>query len=130
VVKVDTQGAEWEVWRGMQGTVASRPVTVMTEFTPWTFEGRAHPSTFLREISARYHLIDLRPRNMSGGVDETALDCFRVPPEHIDRFVELVAGSSCGWTDLLCIPRAPSWSEDLLEALRPREFFGADKPAG
>lgn len=120
VVKVDTQGAEWEVWKGMQRLVQSRPVTLMTEFTPWTFEGRAQPTQFLRELAEHFHIVDINRKNMAGSFEETAETpaAFHViTAELFDAFTQSVAESSSGWTDLLCIPRLLPQSEDLLAAV-------------
>src|ERR1051325_3416553 len=66
VLKVDTQGAEWEVWMGMRRVIESGPLTMMVEFTPWAFEGRSQPTQFLRELAAQHYIIDINPKNMAG----------------------------------------------------------------
>ena len=109
VVKIDTQGAEWEVWKGMQRLIGDGPVTFLTEFTPWTFDGRAAPSEFLREISRTHELIDIRPKNMAGSfIDSGVVE--HLSMRTIEAFETRVRGSQQGWTDVLCIPRSlPGW---------------------
>jgi hypothetical protein len=116
-VKVDTQGAEWEVWRGLQRTSASLAVTIMTEFTPWTFSGRAEPAAFLREVSEQYDIIHLRPKNLAGAFREAEAPFRRVPAGSFEEFTNTIAGSACGWTDLLCIPRKLPGCGDLADAV-------------
>jgi FkbM family methyltransferase len=117
VVKVDTQGAEWEVWAGMRRLIERGPVTVMTEFTPWTFEGRALPAQFLRSLMDRYAVINMHPKNMAGSFRDGLADVHLVQADSADAFTETVAASRCGWTDLLCIPRQLPGSSRLVDAV-------------
>ncbi len=117
IVKVDTQGAEWEVWTGMRRLVHSGPVTILTEFTPWTFEGRAEPPRFLRELAELYDLIDINPKNMAGSFEDSEAGFHLVASESFGSFTQSVAASAGGWTDLLCIPRGLSHNRELLNAI-------------
>ena len=117
VLKVDTQGAEWEVWVGMRALVQSGLVTLMTEFTPWTFEGRAEPTRFLRELSEHYHIVNINPKNMAGSFKESEADFQLIIPESFEVFTQSVAASAFGWTDLLCIPQRLPHSSQLLETI-------------
>jgi hypothetical protein len=90
---------------------------VMTEFTPWTFEGRAEPAQFLRDVGEHYYITNLNPKNMAGSFQETEAGFHLVPPESFDSFTQSVAASAFGWTDLLCIPRGLPRSGELLDAV-------------
>lgn len=47
-IKIDVEGAEEDVWRGMEGVLArGRPMTIFLEFTPGRYAG---PARFLDEI--------------------------------------------------------------------------------
>ncbi len=50
LVKIDAEGAEYAIWRGMQAIVArNEPLTILLEFTP---DRIADPAGFLAELSA------------------------------------------------------------------------------
>ncbi len=117
VLKVDTQGAEWEVWLGMRRLVQAGPVTLMTEFTPWTFEGRSNPARFLGELAQHYYLVNMNPKNMAGSFQDTDAGFQLIPPQSFERFTRFIAASAFGWTDLLCIPRKLPNSRQLLDAI-------------
>lgn len=59
VVKIDVEGAEYEVWKGMRTTVARHQPTILVEFNP----DYADPVGFLAEIrEAGYNIATITPR--------------------------------------------------------------------
>jgi FkbM family methyltransferase len=101
VAKVDTQGAEWEVIRGMRDLIATGPVTLLSEFTPWTFEGRAAPEDFLALLAQTHIVIGLTPLNLSGSFAPENKG--QRVDDHV-AFTDAVRSSKAGWTDILCLP--------------------------
>jgi FkbM family methyltransferase len=117
IVKVDTQGAEWEVWQGMRTNVESGSVTILTEFTPWTFEGRADPVDFLKQLADRYTLININPKNMAGSFQDADTAYHLVSSVALAEFTRFVAQSAVGWTDILCIPHMLLGHDQLVAAV-------------
>jgi FkbM family methyltransferase len=67
-IKIDVEGAEEQVWAGMQGVLDRSPdITVLMEFN--ALRGRA-PERTLREIAARYRLREL---HLDGVVRDVAI---------------------------------------------------------
>jgi hypothetical protein len=70
-VKIDVEGAEAEVWGGMQRLLERNPtVTVLLEFS-----GRrgADPAALLRDIAGRFPLAELRVNGTVAPIDQAAL---------------------------------------------------------
>jgi FkbM family methyltransferase len=117
IAKIDTQGAEWEVWTGMRRLVQAGPVTIMIEFTPWTFEGRAEPTQFLRELAEHYLLINVYPRNMAGFFQGSQTGFHIIPTGSFESFTQAVDATASRYTDLLCVPVDLYHSRRLVEAV-------------
>jgi len=106
IMKVDTQGAEPEVWAGMERVLAEKFTTVIIEFTPSALVTRVAPLEFLRLIARDAQLYDIRPSIRS------------LDPTRFHEFTEQVSRSRDGWTDLLIVPRKLPGFEELARRLR------------
>jgi FkbM family methyltransferase len=105
IIKVDTQGAEPEVWAGMERTREDRYTTAVLEFTPHALVTRVDPLEFLKMIGRDSEIHDLRP------------SIRRVDPASFGDFTERVSKSRDGWTDLLIVPRKLPGFEELARRL-------------
>jgi FkbM family methyltransferase len=110
LMKIDTQGGEFEVWNGLQQCVRDRFVQGVIEFTPTALENRIQPGKLLARILATHHVLD--------GVARDAHGRFRaLTQEDIARFVSEVRERDCEYTDLVFIPRNLPAVETLLQNL-------------
>lgn len=108
VAKVDTQGAEGLIWRGMQSSVRHRQFSLVMEITPWALASTVAPQHFLEELLAVFHIFNLG----SGRQRFTAIDRPAVP-----HFLDDVAGAEPHWTDILCVSRALPTADRLIERI-------------
>lgn len=85
LVKIDAEGAERSIWKGMARLLARRaPLTVLVEFTPDRY---ADPAAFLRELlETGLALSMIAP---SGEVRPVAPDAVLAGPPHEDRMLVL-----------------------------------------
>ena len=118
IVKIDTQGGEYEVLQGMQEVRKEKFTTFIMEFTPWALASRVDPARFLADICKEGYVLDLYQLKSSppaeeamleGGCPIGALDC--------EQFVSDVASRPEMWTDLLVIPEKLPGATELLERL-------------
>jgi FkbM family methyltransferase len=114
IVKVDTQGGEYEVLQGMRETLASGYVSCIMEFTPWALETRIGPVQFLEDVGRVHHILDLYCLRVAEG------ERYRYPlidPAGYRKFTDAVSSSSAKWTDVLLVPKALPGCEALLDQL-------------
>ncbi len=104
--KVDTQGAEYEVFRGFAGTIKNRTCAGITEFTPFALASRIAPVSFLNDLSENFLVFDL---------DASRARCVEIAPEKFAEFCDYVDRLEHPWTDLLLLPRR---DEALSAAIR------------
>jgi FkbM family methyltransferase len=92
VVKIDVEGAEERVWRGMAGLFArARPLTVFLEFTPFRYDD---PMAFLHAITTQG--FTLGELSISHGVRRvSAADILAGRPDE-DRMLALTRGQKRG----------------------------------
>lgn len=92
-IKIDTQGGEPGVFKGLKHTIASaKPLLVISEFTPWLMARTLDPVEYLAGHFEAFDMYDLGPQR-------DRLD--RVAIETAPEFVENISRSAAGWTDLL-----------------------------
>jgi len=115
IVKIDTQGAEPEVWRGAKVLLRTGLVTVLTEYTPDTFDGREDPVGFLQSLSERFVLVHVRPWNFAAG--DGMPPAGRIDSSSLADFCSGVRSSATRWTDILCIPKELPGAEALAEEI-------------
>lgn len=110
IIKIDTQGGEVEVFRGMDRTMRTRHVAAITEFTPWALATRTNPADWLRQFVADYCIYD---------VSEWPKCCLGAEiAEPIESFVSAVSARASGYTDLLLLKRDLPGLDDLLHRLQ------------
>jgi len=106
VVKIDTQGAEYRVLRGMKTIRSERLVTFVIEFTPHALRSDVEPHELLAALCQTSFVIDLdimrdkRPK--------------LIDPSQCREFAQQIADTPAGWTDLLVIPRDLPDAETLV----------------
>ncbi len=85
LVKIDAEGAEYAIWRGMQAIVArGEPMTILLEFTP---ERIADPAGFLAELAAAgFDLARIDPRH---GVVPASPQAVLEAPAKVDQMLAL-----------------------------------------
>ena len=99
ILKVDTEGAEYEILKGMQETLSNRHVASIWEFQPSFLSTRIDPSLFLEYVSKDAYLFDIGQDH----IEETSVKQIR--RVDIDSFVQEVLSKSNPWTDILVLPR-------------------------
>ncbi len=112
ILKIDTQGGEYEVVEGMRQTMATRLTTFLAEFTPWALETRVNPAEWLRSLLADNHVLDTNIHtNLAFG------SAAGITADRAAQFVETIAGSEHKYTDLAVIPKRLPESAALVERL-------------
>jgi FkbM family methyltransferase len=86
IVKIDAEGAEYDIWRGMRTIVArGEPMTILLEFTPSRY---ADPAGFLAELEgAGFALSRIDPRR---GVARVSAQAVLRAPATLDQMLALV----------------------------------------
>lgn len=112
IVKVDTQGAEPEVFAGMQRLMKERFVTILTEFTPHAMRSRVNPAEWLAALSPDFFIFDAH------NVHPTSNLYHRMPEVRLEGFVERVDANDTKHTDLLLVPKKLPGVEDLVSRVK------------
>jgi FkbM family methyltransferase len=96
VIKIDTEGAEARVWRGMQGVIKRHRPTLLFEFSPILLRqtSEVDPAAFLEEVQGVYDLFIISPQGETAG-----------RPDEIAAIVEKQAASGLSHLDILARPR-------------------------
>jgi FkbM family methyltransferase len=95
-IKIDVEGAEARVWRGMQGIVQRHRPPLLFEFSPYLLRqtSEVDPAAFLAEVQAVYDLFIISPQG------ETAQRA-----DAIADIIDRQAASGLSHLDLLARPR-------------------------
>jgi FkbM family methyltransferase len=99
ILKIDTQGAEPEVFDGMKRLLQERLVTIITEYTPHAIQSRVNPNEWLRGLATDFAVYDAGERAVVLGQKH------RLPKVQLEGFAERVNAKPSQYTDLLLIPR-------------------------
>jgi len=91
IIKIDTQGADYEVFKGMKKTLENKYVTFVIEFTPWAVKNSIDPQNFLEILGSCSYIIDIQSFTL-------------VKDSEYKDFVKKIDNSQSKWTDLLVIP--------------------------
>jgi FkbM family methyltransferase len=110
IVKVDTQGAEFEVFQGMRESIAQGLVTSLTEFTPHALISRVNPAQWLAGLIHDFEVFDIADTEIYLGPGRRL---HPVEAPAIEAFVAAVRERPSGYTDLLLLPRALPGLDDL-----------------
>jgi FkbM family methyltransferase len=86
VIKIDVEGAEWDIWRGMAGLLERRdkPLTIFLEFNPIRYDD---PAAFLDEIEA--HGFSLGDVHLTAGVRVRTREQILAAPPSGDQMLML-----------------------------------------
>ena len=118
VVKVDTQGGEYEVLAGMEKARADRWVAGIWEFTPWALATRTSPDEFLKNLGRDAFVVDLSSASISTTTIESAGSLFReVKHSLFSSFSDQVMSRPEKWTDLLVLPKSLPAVDQLMSKL-------------
>lgn len=105
-MKIDTQGAEPEVFAGGAHTLATHPCVIISEFTPWAIGTRHDPAAFLGRLMETHKVYDLRQDRST---------C--VPVTDAAAFTEEVRTRSETWADILLLPKS---APQIVQAIEER----------
>ena len=111
-VKIDTQGAEFEVFAGLSECIGRRTVAGLMEFFPAGLATRVRPETFLARLLETFIIFDI-------GAGHGRLE--RVTPQNAPLLVSKLKGQSFPYTDLLFFPQNMEGAEDLARRLGSME---------
>lgn len=100
ICKIDTQGAEYEVMRGLRQTLATRHVCCIMEFTPGALQSRVDPAAWLHGFSDSFLLFDLDQMEPPTKRRVAAID-----PADMRPFLDAVSQRPYQWSDVLLVPR-------------------------
>lgn len=102
VVKIDTEGNDWQVIKGLEKLIPQQVVMIIVEYTPALMRKYIEPEEVLSYLNEKYLLL-----NMLTLTPCPYWKCSLIG-EEIDSFKEFaqqVEGFSRGWTDVLAIRR-------------------------
>jgi FkbM family methyltransferase len=99
IVKIDTEGAEHEVYSGFIKTLKEKYCVCIWEFSPQFLSTRIDPLVFLTEISNNCSVFDLGQDHFN---DVTVTP---VPVSGFKKFVADTLERQHQWTDILVVPR-------------------------
>ena len=108
-VKIDTQGAEEEVFQGMRRIMNERFVAGITEFVPSALRSRVAPIDFLSKLLRDHIIYEVSTSGTIGAP---------VSLSNAKEFIDTVEQSPDRWTDLAFIPKGLPAREELLDAFR------------
>jgi FkbM family methyltransferase len=99
-IKIDTQGAEYEVFKGLGALMTEGMTAGITEYTPWALASRIDPLTFLEKLVSTHLVLNL-------GCDHRPdIDpLLSIEAIGLSNFSKAIDDSPSRWTDLLFIPR-------------------------
>jgi FkbM family methyltransferase len=112
IAKIDTQGAEVEVMRGMAGTMAARHVCCIMEFTPGALISRVDPPGWLLGFADRYLLFDLDQME-----PPTKRQVAPIDPVNLRPFLDAVSKRPYQWSDVLLLPKSLPGAGALVKRL-------------
>jgi|WetSurMetagenome_2_1015567.scaffolds.fasta_scaffold08807_3 FkbM family methyltransferase len=99
IVKIDTEGAENEVYSGFINTLKNRYSICIWEFSPQFLSTRINPLDFLKKISTECSVFDLGQDHFNSVVITP------VPVSEFKKFVAETLERPQPWTDILVVPR-------------------------
>lgn len=114
IAKIDTQGGEIEVFRGMTELRCSRHVTCITEFSPHPISTREDPEQWLRAVSANCAVFEIH------GIDAFLDATHQLRPiQHAEMgaFVKELMERPDPYTDMLILPETLPGFQDLVSRL-------------
>jgi hypothetical protein len=79
VIKIDVEGAEARVWRGMQETVRRHKPVITFEFSPGLLRhtSEVDPAEFLREVQSVYDLYIISPTGKTATAPDAIADILK-----------------------------------------------------
>lgn len=98
--KIDTQGGEVQVLRGMARTLAEQSVLMIMEFTPQALSTRVDVTDWLRKLSLAFDISEIKSDPFLSPAAVTV-----VKPDALAAYVDEVEGRKAPYTDLLLIPK-------------------------
>lgn len=113
ILKIDTQGGEYDVLAGMVNVLAERLTTTLMEFTPAALSTRTNPAVWLERFGD-YHMLDVPTFNT---LEADRKPCSMIDPSQAASFVASVDQRPAKYTDILLLPKAIPNAEALLSRL-------------
>ena len=107
-IKIDTQGAEWEVLNGLGDYRRSGRVAFVAEFSPKSILPRIRPAKFLEFLSNDYELFELDGHQEVVG---------EITSDKFDALVERISSQALPYCDLAGVPRNSRLRKALRQAL-------------
>ncbi len=105
-LKIDTQGAEYQVLKGLNQSQDENYICMVVEFTPDALKSSIEPSKFLEGLAENYFVYCLD--FVFGDTISTLKLNNKVVPIHQEMFrdfSEVVDSSDNKWVDLLCVSK-------------------------
>lgn len=113
-IKIDTQGAEHEVFNGLNETLRNKNVVGIFEFFPDGLVSRAQPHLLLESLIDNFILYDVGARR-----DRVV----RIMPGEEKNIVEKARSGNFTWTDIAFIPKQREYIDILEKLLRKEVLF-------
>jgi len=116
IAKIDTQGGEVEVLKGMEETIRNRFCTLIAEFVPHAVVTRVEPAAWLAGLCQEFHVLDVGEQDFYRGPVHPLP---RIEIGQAETFVQTVDEKPSRHTDLLLIPKKLPNAEGLLDRVSP-----------
>ncbi len=108
-IKCDTQGAELEVLRGLEGHKLYQNMAAVIEFFPNGLVTRVKPTLFVAKLCEKFHVFDLGAHRKF---------FHSVTPENTEPLFDRIKKFNPPFTDLLLISKTLPGAEDLMVKLK------------
>jgi FkbM family methyltransferase len=113
VVKIDAEGNDWPVIKGMGDLIPAVALAIFVEFVPRYMSDGMHAREVLAFLCRNHTLLNMRT------VDQSLRWMYDsvVHADEIDAFTERVAQSPAGWTDIAAISKYTPQHDALVDTL-------------
>lgn len=107
-IKVDTQGAEWEVLCGLGDFASAGNATLVVEFSPKAISSRVKPVAFLEAVSRNFDIVALDARQNAVAP---------VSPTGLAEFSQSIWNASPPFCDLALIAKSGPMRDRLMQTV-------------
>jgi len=114
IAKIDVEGSERRVLRGMRDTLQSRLVSFIFEYGPHNYSQESGRGLdFLREVTKTHRLILIGW--LEGAGIGSNQQCLQLNPKQLPKFAQYVNENWGTWVDLLALPKNLPGLDELLQ---------------
>lgn len=99
LIKIDTEGYECNVLKGLLKTMETKPCIFVLEFWPWTLDYQINGQKYGDYLTENFIIIDIDNSVLPKKFD-------LIEPDNFLEFAQAIKSSSRRCTDILCLPKS------------------------